>query len=202
MWSGGIFLLAALGFMAYLVAPFILPGQTGASGQEYPVTGFPTALSATGDDGRERSLEISGPNGELVETDALTEGDRIIVRGSGFDAESGIYVALCQVPDSPDTRPGPCLGGVPELDEQVGAEGAIEWAPSNWINDDWAWRLFGARSFDDPVDGTFTAYILVPAATDEAANCLDNPCGLYTRNDHTALDNRIQDLYFPVEFAQ
>jgi len=37
--------------------------------------------------------------------------------------------------------------------------GVIEYGASNWINDDWAWRLFGARSFDDTNEGTFSAYI-------------------------------------------
>lgn len=194
--------VAVLGFVAYLVAPFLLPGQTGASGQVVPVNGFPTSVEATGDDGRIRSVTVAGPDGNDVTLDTLREGDRLVVTGRGFDADFGLYVALCQIPDSPESRPGPCLGGVPELDDQESEVGSVEWAPSNWINDDWAWRLFGARSFDDRDEGTFTAYLLIPSAVDEAANCLDNPCGLFTRNDHTALDNRTQDLYLPVEFAQ
>ena len=79
--------------------------------------------------------------------------------------------------------------------------GAIEYAPSNWINDQWAWRLFGARSFDDRERGTFTAYIEVPGFADENVDCRERLCGLYTRNDHTALDDRVQDVYVPIDFV-
>jgi hypothetical protein len=194
--------LLALGFVAYLVAPFVLPGQTGSSGQGELTDDFPTSVSAVGDDERTRTLQVAGEAGTEVSLDGITPGQRLVVTGSGFDASLGIYVAICQIPDSPFTKPGPCLGGVPELEGESGGEGAIEWAPSNWINQDWAWRLFGARSYDDSDAGTFTAYIVVPEAVDESANCVDNACGLFTRNDHTALDNRIQDVYLPVRFAQ
>lgn len=194
--------MLALGFVAYLVAPFVLPGQTGSSGQGELTDDFPTSVSAVGDDERTRTLQVAGEAGTEVSLDGITPGQRLVVTGSGFDASLGIYVAICQIPDSPSTKPGPCLGGVPELEGESGGEGAIEWAPSNWINEDWAWRLFGARSYDDSNAGTFTAYIVVPEAIDESGNCVDNPCGLYTRNDHTALDNRIQDVYLPLRFAQ
>ena len=49
--------------------------------------------------------------------------------------------------------------------------GTIQYAPSNWINDDWAWKLFGARSYDDREAGTFTAYIEV--ADPEEAEVVD-----------------------------
>ncbi len=81
-------------------------------------------------------------------------------------------------------------------------EGAIEYAASNWINDDWAWRLFGARSFDDREAGEFTAYIEIPSSADDNVDCTQVRCGLYTRNDHTALENRVQDLYLPVAFEE
>lgn len=195
-------MLLVLGFVASLVAPFLLPGETGSSGQGVVADDFPTSVTATGDDGRTRTIEVSADGGGEVSLEAIAEGDRLVVTGSGFDARLGIYVALCHIPPSPEEKPGPCLGGVPQLEDESGGEGAVEWAPSNWVNQDWAWRLFGARSYDDPDAGTFTAYIVVPPAVDDAANCIDNPCGLYTRNDHTALDNRIQDLYLPVRFAQ
>ena len=192
----------AVGFVAYLIAPFVLPGETGSSGQVALPDDYPTSVSAVGDDGRTRSLEVSGENGAKVSLDGVSPGVRLVVSGSGFDSSLGIYVAICQVPDDPGAKPGPCLGGVPEASGESGGEGAVEWAASNWINEDWAWRLFGARSYDDREAGTFTAYILVPPAIDETANCRDNPCGLYTRNDHTALDNRLQDLSLPLRFAQ
>ena len=78
--------------------------------------------------------------------------------------------------------------------------GAIEYAPSNWINDDWAWKLFGARSYDDAATGTFTAYLEVGEAKDDAVDCTTDACGIFTRNDHTALSDRVQDLHVPVAF--
>ena len=97
-------------------------------------------------------------------------------------------------------KPGPCLGGVPSGGEQTVDEGTIQYAPSNWINDDWAWKLFGARSYDDRDAGTFTAYLEVPDASDEHLDCRAVACGIYTRNDHTAANDRVQDLYVPVGF--
>lgn len=191
-----------VGLTAWLVAPFVFPGQTGSSGQAFITDGYPTTMTATGDDGRTRTISVTGPNGEQVALDRVVEGDRLIVTGDGFDSSRGIYVAICRVPDAVDVKPGPCLGGVPELDNESGGAGAVEWAPSNWINRDWAWRLFGARSFDNPRTGSFTAYVVVSKAVEEQVNCLLDQCGVYTRNDHTALDNRMQDLYVRVEFAQ
>jgi hypothetical protein len=77
----------------------------------------------------------------------------------------------------------------------------VQYAPSNWINDDWAWKLFGARSYDDREAGTFTAYIEVPEASDDHVDCREVACAIYTRNDHTAAADRVQDLHIPVGFA-
>jgi hypothetical protein len=183
------------------VSPFILPGDTGSSGQSLTVEGYPTSISATGDDGRERKITVAREDGGEPDLDNLKPGDRLVVTGSGFDSQRGIYVAICQVPERVDLRPGPCLGGVPDLGAEGSGAEAVEWAPSNWINQQWAWRLFGARSYDDTVQGTFRAFILVPPASEEGLNCLEARCGLFTRNDHTAIDNRMQDLYLPIRFS-
>ncbi len=37
---------------------------------------------------------------------------------------------------------------------------------------------------------------------DDNVDCTQVRCGLYTRNDHTALENRVQDLYLPVAFDE
>lgn len=195
--------LTVLLFVAWVfVSPFILPGETGSSGQSFDVEGFPTTVTATGDDGRERTITVTQEDGGEPELGSIREGDRLVVTGSGFDSQRGIYVAICQVPNRVDVRPGPCLGGVPDLASDGSGAEAIEWAPSNWINQQWAWRLFGARSYDDTRQGTFRAFILVPPASEEGLNCLEAQCGVFTRNDHTAIDNRMQDLYLPVRFSQ
>ena len=196
-------LVALLGFVAWIVVPIFTSSPQGASGQELVVQGFPAEVSATGDDGRTRVLRATLEGSMAEGLDQLATGDRIVVTGSGYSPGSGIYVALCKVPEQPDQRPGPCLGGVPSTEPGSGGDvGAVEYGPSNWINDVWAWRLFGARSFDDPNLGTFTAYIEIPGAVDDGVDCRVERCGLYTRNDHTALDDRVQDLYIPLGFAR
>lgn len=157
-----------------------------------------TAISAvaTGEDGRTRSLDIEGAN-----PSALKAGDRLIVKGDGFDGSRGIYVAICRIPDDPATKPGPCIGGVPDQSAQPVDAETVQYAASNWINDDWAWKLLGARSYDSTTDGTFTAYLEVGDPVSENLDCTVDACAVYTRNDHTALGDRVQDLYIPVQFG-
>jgi hypothetical protein len=188
--------------VAWLVVPIVTATPQGSSGQELVVEGFPESVTATGDDGRTRVLTASLQTMDDRGLDRLIAGDRIIVTGSGYNPDAGIYVALCAVPEEINLKPGPCLGGVPDNTPRLdGVEGAIEYGPSNWINDQWAWRLFGARSFDNRDTGEFTAYIEIPGFRDDVVNCQEVRCGLYTRNDHTALEDRVQDIYLPVGFV-
>ena len=193
--------IAVLVFAAILVVPILTHENQGLSGQGAAEEPFPLTVTAVGDDGRTRSLAVASDPGDL-DTSALAEGDRIVVSGSGYDAARGVCVAICVIPDDPSTKPGPCLGGVPSQDEQEQVEaGTVQYAPSNWINDDWAWRLFGARSFDDVETGAFTAYLEVPSPVGEGVDCRSDACGIFTRNDHTALTDRVQDVHVPVAFA-
>jgi hypothetical protein len=201
LWVLSGIVLVAAGFAAWLVAPILSSTPQGLSGQELDVEGYPTSVTVTGDDGRVRALSARIESSDGRGLDRLISGDRIVVSGSGYNPESGIYVAVCAVPSALNEKPGPCLGGVPSTTADTpGEEGAIQYAPSNWINDQWAWRLFGARSFDDREAGTFSAYIEVPGFADENVDCRKVQCGLYTRNDHTALGDRVQDVYVPVDF--
>lgn len=202
LWIVGAVVVAAGVVVAWVVVPIVTATPQGSSGQELAVEGFPESVTATGDDGRTRVLSATRESSDGRGLDVLISGDRIIVTGSGYNPDSGIYVALCAVPTAVDLKPGPCLGGVPSTMPSAGnIAGAIEYGPSNWINDQWAWRLFGARSFDNRETGEFTAYIEVSGFRDDVVNCQEVRCGLYTRNDHTALDDRVQDLYIPVDFA-
>ena len=197
-WVGAL----ALAFSAYLLIPIVTARDTGSSGQGR-VEGYPTSVNATGDDGRTRTLSVQAVDGVEPDLSQVRTGDQLVVSGSGFDASLGIYVAVCKIPESVETKPGPCLGGVPDIEgEQNGVEGDIQWAASNWINDDWAWKLFGARGYDNRDEGTFTAYLLIPESSDEFVDCAEEACGIFTRNDHTALDNRGQDLYLPLSFSK
>jgi len=190
-----------LGIAAIVVVPILTHVDKGGSNQQESAEEWPLEVRATGDDGRERSIRILPVEpGGTVDTSALVPGDRFVVSGTGFDPARGIYVAICAIPEAGD-KPGPCLGGVPEQESTDATEGAVEFGPSNWINDDWAWKLFGARSYDDRESGTFTAYIEVPPTSDENLDCREVACALYTRNDHTAAADRVQDLYIPLGFA-
>jgi hypothetical protein len=189
---------------AVLGLPILLHQNGGSANQQQPGAEWPTTVTATGDDGRERELTVVSPDpGGVVDTASLTVGEHLVVSGTGYDAGQGIYVAICVIPADPATKPGPCLGGVPSTEptgDPVSSD-VIEWAPSNWINDDWAWKLFGARAFDDVATGTFTAYLEVVDPVGEGIDCTVDACAIYTRNDHTALSDRVQDLYIPVGYA-
>jgi hypothetical protein len=193
--------VALLAVAAIITVPIITHRDQGSSNQAPPADAWPLSAEATGDDGRDRSIRVTDDQGGEPATSALRPGDRIIVSGSGYDPERGIYVAICAIPSDPTVKPGPCLGGVPSGDEP-GDPDAQQYAPSNWINDDWAWKLFGARGYDDPAQGTFTAYLEIPDAADDHVDCTEVACAIYTRNDHTAANDRVQDLYIPVGFAR
>ena len=203
LWIALAALVVVLVPVAIVVLPIVTHEDQGRSGQSDFAERWPTSVTATGDDGRTRSFDVLSPEpGASVDTSALTAGQRIVVSGTGYDGSRGIYVAICKIPDDAGSKPGPCIGGVP--DEQPAAEGTanvVEYAPSNWINDDWAWRMFGARSYDDNAAGTFTAYLEVGEPVADNLDCTVDACGIFTRNDHTALTDRAQDLYVPVAFA-
>ncbi|MCC5611638.1 hypothetical protein LC612_34125 [Nostoc sp. CHAB 5834] len=191
-----------LAIVAVFVVPILTHQAQGSSGQARVADGeFPTSLTATGDDDRTRTISVVTEDGAEPDLSAIAAGDRLVVSGEGFDPDLGLYVAVCKVPDEIDTRPGPCLGGVGSQEVEEFDEGVVQYAASNWINGAFAWRLFGARSFDDADAGTFTAYIEVPPVADQNVDCGVEACGLYTRNDHTALNDRVQDLYLPLRWA-
>ena len=187
--------------VAIIVLPIVTHQNQGLSGQEAPAETWPLTVTAEGDDGRERSFTVMSPEpGSTVDTSSLQVGQKLVVSGTGYDPTRGIYVAICKIPDDPTTKPAPCIGGVPATEGEAVEAGSVQYAPSNWINDDWAWKLFGARSYDDEATGTFTAYLEVGDPVGEGFDCRVDACGIFTRNDHTALSDRVQDLYVPVAF--
>jgi len=201
LWALVAVLAVLLVAVAVVAIPILTHDDQGLSHQDPQQQDWPLTATATGDDGRERSILVTDAGGGEPDTSALEPGDRLVVHGSGYDAEQGIYVAICAIPGDPSVKPGPCLGGVPSQEGEEVEAGTVQYAPSNWINDDWAWKLFGARSYDDPEAGTFTAYLEVPEPADEHLDCRDVACAIYTRNDHTAASDRVQDLFVPVGFA-
>lgn len=207
-WIVAAALVVLLVPVAWVVVPILTHDDAGESSVVDSGEEWPLSVTAEGDDGRTRTLDIvASEPGESVDTSALAEGQRIVVSGAGYDTSQGIYVAICKIAPDASTKPGPCLGGVPEtgggddVTEKEPVSGVVEYAPSNWINDDWAWKLFGARSYDDAATGTFTAFIEVPSPVGEGLDCRVDACAVYTRNDHTALSDRVQDVSVPVGFG-
>lgn len=198
--SGVVVLLLVI--VAIVVVPILTHQPQGSSGQARVAEGeFPTSVTATGDDERTRTLTVATETGTAPDLSAVSAGDRLVVNGEGFNPENGLYVAVCKVPDELDDKPGPCLGGVGSQEVEEFEEGVVQYAASNWINEAFAWRLFGARAYDDREAGTFTAYIELPPVADENVDCSVEQCGLYTRNDHTAAADRVQDLYVPLRWV-
>ena len=111
LWVLAGIVLVTGGFAAWLVVPIVMASPQGFSGQELGVQGYPTSVEATGDDGRTRTLSATLENGDDRELDRLIAGDRIVVTGTGYNADLGIYVAICAVPQALNEKPGPCLGG-------------------------------------------------------------------------------------------
>lgn len=190
--------LVILGVVVAVVVPILTHSNTGSSGQTVP-SGFVAESSATGADGRERSISVTTPAGKPADLSAISPGDELVVTGSGFDAGLGIYVGFCAIPDSPDVKPGPCLGGIPEGAEQ-GAAAAQEALSSAWITNDWAWRTFATQGYDDAKLGSFSVLLTVPEPTVEGLDCRESECAIATRTDHTAMRERVQDMLLPFNY--
>lgn len=200
-------LIAVAAIVLVLVAAIVLPifthQNSGGSGQ-VASEGFPDSVSADGADGRTRTLSAQTPDGAKVDLSQLSPGDEVLVTGSGFNSANGIYVGFCRIPDSPEVKPSPCLGGIPEdarAEKEHPAAGA-DAAESVWLTDNWAWRSFATGGFDDGEKGTFTARLVVPEPEANGLDCRAERCGITTRNDHTAAADRVQDLHLAIGFAE
>ena len=185
-----------LGAVAVIIVPILTHNSAGGSGQDQLPEGFVNSTSAAGADGRNRELVVETTAGSPADLAQLTPGEELIVRGSGFDAGIGIYVAVCAVPSVPGEKPSPCLGGIPET-----AESAVVAETSVWITNDWAWAAFANQGYEDNEDGTFTATLLVPESSSNGLDCTVSLCAITTRADHTAANDRVQDLQLPVAFS-
>lgn len=193
------FAVVILGFAVAALLPMLTHEPAGASGQQVP-NSFVSSDEATGDDGRTRVLSIEREDGLPIDTGALTAGDRIRVAGSGFDAGIGIYVAICGIPATPEEKPGPCLGGIPEGAKEGTADTSA--LTSAWITNDWAWRAFATQSYDNADAGEFTVTITVPPAVGDGIDCGMAECAISTRADHTASRDRVQDMLLPVAYRK
>lgn len=188
-----------LGVVAAVLVPMLTHQSAGGSGQELP-EGYVSETSATGADDRTRELSVELLDGSPADLGAIEPGQRLVVRGSGFDAGIGIYVAICGIPESADEKPSPCLGGIPEGAEEGHAE--IAALSSAWVTDDWAWRTFATHGYEDAGEGSFAVELTVPEPTVDGFDCRESPCAIATRADHTAGSDRVQDMLLPVRFAE
>lgn len=186
-----------LGAVAAVLVPILTHRSAGDSGQELP-EGYATETSAEGADGRQRTLTVERETGG--DLSSLEPGERIVVRGDGFDAGIGIYVGFCAIPEEAGEKPTPCLGGIPEQDGD-GAGANAEPGASAWVTDDWAWRAFATDRYEDRERGAFEIELTVPAPTQDGLDCREQRCAIATRADHTAGSDRVQDLLLPFVYA-
>lgn len=118
------------------------------------------------------------------------DGQRVRVRGSGYDRSKGIYVAFCVIPPAGQT-PTPCGGGA----DTEGSSGN-----SVWISDFPPYYGTGlARPFG--AGGSFDVEISVRAQLDEEVDCRAVRCAVVTRADHTRSEDRSSDVFVPISFT-
>lgn len=184
---------------AVTLLPILMHQSAGGSGQKLP-SDYVSRVEARGADGRERVLEALTPDGEPADLSRLRSGDELVLRGTGYDAAIGIYISICAVPENPESKPSPCLGGLPEGAMAGEAAGHTSAASSYWITNDWAWRLFASGEY--AADGSFEVHLIVPDARQEGLDCSKVPCAIATRADHTAARDRVQDMLLPVSFVE
>lgn len=151
-----------------------------------------------GDDGGEDTepsgtKTVTGSEGQKLTVTPVnnlaTEDQTLKVKGSGYDEEKGIYVALC-VDNGDGELPTPCIGGV----DMTGASHSSAWISSN--PPDYGEEL--AIPYGE--DGTFEVELTVDAK-DEYTDCFEVTCVLATRADHTLSGDRSQDVKVPVAFV-
>ncbi|MFC4223950.1 hypothetical protein [Lysinibacter cavernae] len=189
---------------AIVVIPIVTHTDAGPA-TPAPTASDPSTASSTGPDGRTRTLSVFEEDGVTpADLSAVKAGDRFVVKGSGFDSSYGVYVAVCEDPGDPLVKPSPCIGGIPE-DATDGkdpdAPDTHEFLETTWISDNWAWRAFATRGYDNSEAGEFTAYLTIPASSTDLIDCTTTECAIVSRNDHTAANDRVQDLLVPIRFA-
>lgn len=145
--------------------------------------GASTQQEVTQTDGT-RTLVVSATND--LDPDAQT----LRVRGTGYDITKGIYVGLCVVQD-PAQQPSPCGGGI----DKSGSSGSSAWISSNPP----AYGVDLAVPYGD--GGSFDVEITVSAAVNDAVDCRRVECAIVTKNDHTIISDRSQDVIIPVTFS-
>lgn len=112
-------------------------------------------------------------------------GERISVKGHGFDDGHGLYVALCAIP-ADGKAPGPCASGSTDTSAWISSN------PPDYAKD-------RARAYGN--GGNFEVELLIEPVIDASTDCRQVACGITTRSDDTAASDRSYDLFVPVSFA-
>lgn len=165
--------LLSMTVLGGIAMSMLTPAHVGASTQQ----------EVTESDGT-RTLIVSATND--LDPDAQT----LRVRGTGYDITKGIYVGLCVV-QAADQQPSPCGGGI----DKTGSSGSSAWISSNPP----AYGVGLAVPYGD--GGSFDVEITVSAAVNDAVDCRRVECAIVTKNDHTIISDRSQDIIIPVTFS-
>jgi hypothetical protein len=126
------------------------------------------------------------PAKNLPATDA-----EITVRGSGYDSGDQLWVAVCQDDGAAPASFAHCLGGAIPSDNAT-----TSWAV---ITKD------GKAPYAGPVaekwrrGGSFEVALQIAVAVGQDADCVSNPCSVYTRSSDDG--DRSQDARIPVRFT-
>lgn len=148
-----------------------------------------------------RTVTVDGTAYRLVlaanDTRLSAKGQDVEVFGVGYNADQGIFVALCVIPDSVDvnnpatytTLPTPCLGG---REDKSGASHRVTNSATGTP---------GITSAYGP-HGSFRATLrgLKPEISPGTVCDVDVRCAIVTRADFTATSDRSYDMYIPVSF--
>ncbi|GAA3783621.1 immunoglobulin I-set domain protein [Streptomyces phyllanthi] len=136
---------------------------------------------------------VTGPEGQKLTVTPVnhlaTKDQTLKIKGSGYDEDKGVYVALC-VDNGDGELPTPCIGGV----DMTGTSHSSAWISSD--PPDYGEDL--AIPYGD--GGTFEVELTIDAK-DEFTDCFKVTCVLATRADHTLSGDRSQDVKVPVSFV-
>ncbi len=164
-------------------ATVALPTDTPAPTPTATATPEPAPVATTSSDG------LTATAGDLTlhvsHADGIAPGSKVSVSGSGFTEDKGIYVALCARPKEGDA-PGPCSSG---------SAAVTAWFTSNPP----AYANAHAQAYE--AGGAFAVDLALDPVIDASTDCRVVACGVATRSDDRAPDDRSQDLFLPIQFS-
>ena len=134
-------------------------------------------------------VATSRPKLSVSQTNSLNpNGTSVIVRGTGYDVNKGVYVIVCT-----QAAPGPqatCIGGI-NID---GSSSSSVWVSSNPPN-----YAIGLTTPFSP-DGSFNIELVIVGKSG-LLDCTVLKCGVVTRSDHLRYTDRTQDVFVPISFS-